>query len=152
MSRRRRAAWVGIIAVSVLIFARVQQHARREHNIYDALFQAGQWAMNQAARRYPPSVLYSADRKRDERMWAARRAYYEDRKQAAREAVAEDFGLTAAELQAIEQKGDKLGWLGFDNIGWFNPSKVRPPGPRPQQEKAPAGSQPRPEPNAATPR
>src|SRR5437868_10455327 len=100
-----RFASAGIIAAVLVILALVRQHFRREHDAYDALYQAGLWAMNQMARRYPPTAFSTPDPERNQWVLAARCAYYEERKRAAREAVAEDFGLTIQELEAIERKG-----------------------------------------------
>jgi hypothetical protein len=114
-----------VVAAGLVILATARQHARRERDAFDALDQAGLWASNEAARRYPASAFSATDQKQNKWILEARRVYALDRKRAARAAIALDFGLTIPELDAIERRGQERGRRPSDRSPLFDPSKVK---------------------------
>lgn len=104
---------------------------RRE--IYNARWQAGMWAHRQAEARFPSSAL--ADHGDDAgwlaRYEAARHEFYLERKGAARDVVAEHYGVSSDDFEAIENEGHSKKWEVAESPVLFDPSRVKPE-PRPK--------------------
>jgi hypothetical protein len=99
----------------------------RDRAVYEALHQGGLQASKDAQERYPFSGLRAGDNEANRRYLESRRTVYEASKAVSREKIARKFGMTLAEVEAIQRRGDTEKWPVSDD------PRSRPPIDRPRE-------------------